>query len=169
MARKILITGPESSGKTTLGMELSQELECLFVPEYARQFLEDTAGEYVESDLADIAEGQLEQEDQAASQGGDWVVCDTSMLVMKIWGQHKYGNVDHRILQELEDRYYDLVILCKPDFEWEYDTLRENPDDGEFFFRWFERELEALGWNYIVAEGLVEERLLKSLSAVSDL
>lgn len=167
MSRKILLTGPESSGKTSLGILLAEELNGLFVPEYARTFLEDTAGFYVESDLADIAEGQLLQEDQATSQGADWVIVDTGMLVMKIWSQHKYQQVDPFIKEQLRARYYDAVILCKPDFPWEDDPLRENPEDGEFFFKWFERELKVLEWNYMVAEGPLEKRLQNCLDFVS--
>lgn len=159
MPRGILITGPESSGKSTLALALSQEINGAYVPEYAREYLDARGGRYGLEDLNKIANGQLDYEEMAGRLSKEWIVCDTSLVNIKIWSMHKYDVVHPGIISRLKDLNYDAVFLCKPDFPWADDPLRENPDLGDFFFDRFKEELELLGWEYSIAEGSIQDRI----------
>ncbi len=123
----ILITGPESSGKTTLARELAWALDGLFVAEAARDYLEARDGQYTEVDLPKIWAKQAEAEDAARASSASFVVCDTGPEVVQVWAEVKYGRCPEAIKSASEARPYDLVLLCLPDLPWAPDPLREAP------------------------------------------
>ena len=128
---RIAITGPESSGKTTLCRSLSEHLNVSFVPEFARSYLEKTNGEYDYPDLNKIAMGQLER---VKSSNSEVVISDSDFSVLEIWSQYKYGSVSAYIQELVKQDLFDLHILCTPDIPWEQDSLRENPDNRDQLF-----------------------------------
>ena len=87
---RIAITGPESSGKTTLASALSEHYKVFFIPEFAREYLEKTKGKYTLEDLDSIARGQLKS---LLSCENKIIICDTDFSVLEIWSQYKYKNV----------------------------------------------------------------------------
>ena len=131
--KKILITGPESSGKSTLAKKLAIHFNGGFVAEFAREYLKNKEI-YTESDLLQIAKGQYDLEKNIGSKHVDFLFCDTGIEVIKIWSQEKYGSVDPEIEKLLKLANYDLVLLCEPNIPWEYDKLRENPLDRKRLF-----------------------------------
>ena len=126
---KILVTGPESSGKTTLTQALHDSYHSLPVPEVARLILEQRGGSYEERDLVDFARKQVEME-RDVTEGFDFpvVFCDTGPEVILIWALEKFGRADQRIRAAVESANYDAVLLCYPDLAWQPDPLREHPD-----------------------------------------
>ena len=138
---KIVCTGPESTGKTTLSQQLANHYECSWVAEYARGYLEGLGSPYQETDLDIIAEGQIELENMMAGLGGDLVVCDTDLLTIKIWSQVKYGRCSDWLLEKYALRANDLYLLCGIDIPWEADPQRENPDDREKIYELYKNEL----------------------------
>ena len=157
---KIIVTGPESSGKTTLCKEISNQFNIPFTTEYAREYLEKKGVNYNQSDLLEIAKGQLLSEKNHQ-------ILDTDLVTIKIWSEYKYGSCDSWILekineQKLEQRFY---LLCKPDIPWQSDPLRENPDNREELFEIYKMELEQLGWSYSIIEE--ENRLENSIKKIS--
>lgn len=156
---KIILTGPESSGKTTLATLMARRWDCPLVPEVARQYLEALGRPYVASDLPYIARAQQDEEDQRALQAADTLVCDTDVFTIYIWALYKYGHCDEaleKMVRELDSRIY---FLCLPDVPWEADPLRENPNDRHQLFAFYQKELDRLGRRYIVISGSVEQRL----------
>lgn len=133
----LLITGPESSGKTTLARHLARTLDGCYVAEAARDYLEQRDGKYTEADLPKIWELQAAAEDTARASSAAFVICDTGPEVIRIWAEVKYGRCPEAILRASEERYYDLVLLCAPDLPWVEDPLRESPDvaDRDNLFR----------------------------------
>jgi len=127
----ILVTGPESSGKTTLARELAWALDGLFVAEAARDFLEASGGAYTEADLPLIWQAQREAEDAARASSASFVVCDTGPEVIQIWAEVKYSNSPPDVRRAVEARTYDLVLLCLPDLPWVPDPFREAESQGE--------------------------------------
>ena len=119
---KIAITGPESSGKTTLCSSLSEHYTISFIPEFARTYLEETEGKYQQSDLDTIAQGQLKS---LVSSKDKIVICDTDFSVLEIWSEYKYKNTSELIKKLVRKELFDLHILCIPDIPWEEDPLRE--------------------------------------------
>lgn len=130
--KRILVTGPESSGKSTLARQLAWALDGIYVPEFARSYLQQTSGYYTEEDLVRIWQGQLSAE-QCAPQllEGALLVCDTGPYVLHVWSEVKYGRIAPVIVQAVETANYDLVLLCKPDLPWQADPLREHPSQAD--------------------------------------
>lgn len=153
--------GPESTGKTTLSEKLSQIFNEPWVPEFARSYLEKTNGTYQKGDLVEIAKGQIKIEDLEIKKANKYLFCDTDLIVIKIWSEHIYQSCDEWILSQIAVRNYDYYFLCKNDFPWENDPLRENPELGNYFFDKFKFYLTEMKKPYTELEGSVENRLKK--------
>lgn len=169
--RRVVITGPESSGKTTLALDLARRLHGAYVPEMAREFLADLGRPYVEEDLVGIARAQVAKEDaMSATLGANGLlVCDTDLITIRIWSEEKYGRCDPWIEQQTEVRPYDLWLLCSPDMPWEPDPLRENPHDRDRLFAVYRAMLERLNKPYAIMEGDRERRSTDALKAIAAL
>lgn len=167
--RKIVITGPESSGKSSLAQALAKHYDAPSVPEFARTYLKELERPYEEKDLLNIARGQLEWEKNYALNANEWLILDTSLVVIKIWSEYKYGQCHPFILEKLKNSTYDLFLLCRPDIPWTFDPLRENPSDREALFTLYQKELQTLGYPYVEINGHGEERLAKALTALDEL
>ena len=139
--RKVVITGPESSGKTTLAKSMADHFQVPWVSEFAREYLNGLDRPYEEKDLLAIARGQIKQENEAASTSPRVLICDTSLMVLKIWSEYRYGRCHPWILEQIERRPVDLYLLCSPDIPWEPDPQRENPNDRDELFKLYQRAL----------------------------
>ncbi len=131
--KKIVVIGPESTGKSSLCEQLSQHYNTYWCPEYARQYLLDNGKNYQYEDLLTIAKGQLELENsiiqKALSENKDFVFIDTDMYVMKVWSEYVFGKCDNFILDEIVKCQYDYYFLANIDLPWTPDELREYPDE----------------------------------------
>ncbi|MEJ7738872.1 MAG: ATP-binding protein [Chitinophagaceae bacterium] len=127
--KKIVIIGPESTGKSTLCSQLANYYETVWVPEFAREFLLANGMNYSYDDLLTIAKGQLTLEDNIARDlTNDLLIIDTDMYVMKVWCEFVFGKCHHWIIDQIAIRRYDLYLLCNIDLAWVKDELREYPD-----------------------------------------
>lgn len=137
--KKVVIIGPESTGKSTLCRELAKHYKTLWVPEYAREFLLKKENHYDYDDLLTIAKNQLLQEDQYAEKlkvqqkehstsPFSMLFIDTDMYVMKVWCEFVFGECHPWILEKIAERKYDFYLLCNTDLPWVKDELREYPD-----------------------------------------
>jgi NadR type nicotinamide-nucleotide adenylyltransferase len=129
--KKIVVIGPESTGKSTLSETLAATLQTIWVPEYARNYLETLGRDYNENDLLEIARGQIAAEEQLLTTAGKYLVCDTDLYVIKVWSEAKYGKCHPWILEQIAARKYDLYLLTYIDIVWEDDPLREHSDPAE--------------------------------------
>ncbi|WP_022824272.1 AAA family ATPase [Hymenobacter norwichensis] len=159
---RVAITGPESTGKTTLSRQLAAHYRASWVPEYARTYLEENGANYTLADLEAIARGQLAAEAQAAAeahaQGHAVLFADTDLLVIKVWAEHAFGQCPAWILQRLQQQRYDLVLLPNIDLPWEPDPLREHPHLRQHFFEVYHQALQDLQVNFAVISGTAEAR-----------
>lgn len=167
MTTKIVLTGPESSGKTTLATALSAQLEAILVTEYARNYLLATDGFYEEKDLRTMAQGQLAAEQLALAGNPRFCICDTDLLVVEVWSEWKYGRCDPWIKEALMSKPGDLYILCDPGIPWEYDPLREHPEQRHELYAFYKQKLGQYGFYYIEAFGNEAERLTFCLEKIS--
>ena len=142
---KIIITGPECSGKTTLSKKLSQYFKISFAKEYAREYLEKNGLIYKQSDLLKIAQKQLVNEK-------NFTLLDTDLLTIKIWSEYKYGDCNDWILEKIKNQISQkrIYILCKPDLKWQYDPQRENQHNREKLYGIYKKELDLLGHRYYI-------------------
>ncbi len=136
--KKILISGPESCGKSTLAYHLSLNFSAPIVKEYAREYL-SSKSEYTYDDLLEIAVMQQKMEVEVEKESSEIVFCDTGLDGIKIWSQIKYNMVHPNVEKLWQESNYDLVLLCKPNIPWVYDPLRENPDNRDEIFESFVR------------------------------
>jgi len=159
---KIIITGPESSGKTTLCKALSKHFNISFAKEFARHYINSLERGYTQNDLVSIAKGQLECE-------FNYDLLDTDLITIKIWSEYKYGSCDKWILTQIEKQKSEkrFYLLCKPDIPWQTDNQRENPNDREALFEIYKEKLDDLGHKYFIVEG--GDRTENSISKISSL
>ncbi len=165
--KRFAITGPESSGKTTLAQNLADQLKVAWVPEFARDYLLARNGIYEENDLVEIALGQVSAWKKMEEQ--DIVICDTEMLVMKVWSEVKYNKVDPIILQALCEQQFDHYFLCRPDIPWEEDPLREHPEQREALFEIYLKELKTRKLPFTIIEGNMQQRLRNCLFKIEEI
>ena len=127
--KKIVIIGPESTGKSTLSSQLAEHYKTVWCPEFAREYLLEKGMNYTFEDLLNIAHGQLELEDSMLTQAKNgFYFIDTDMYVMKVWCEVAFQNCHTWILKQAAQRKYDLFLLCCTDLPWKPDELREYPD-----------------------------------------
>lgn len=166
---KIVVTGPESSGKTTLAQALAAHYQVPWVAEYARIYVEQLTQPYQEKDLLAIARGQVQREDEVAQTNPRLLICDTSLLVIYVWSHYRYGRCHPWIADQLARRPVDLYLLCSPDLPWQPDPQRENPTDRDELFVRYEEALRGKPYTIVVGRGSVRldaatnaiDRLLK--------
>lgn len=166
---RIVLTGPESSGKTTLAKTLAEHYQTLWVPEYARDYLKSKELNYNFEDLEQIAKGQLALEDACAIKANRLIFCDTALFVMKVWSEYRFGKCAPWILNQLQERTYHLYLLCSPDISWEYDPLRQNADNRNELFQIYEKELKAYQQQFIYLEGDLSKRCQKAIETIDTL
>ncbi len=166
--KKIVVIGPESTGKSTLSEALAQELQTVWVPEYARQYLLDLNRAYEQQDMLEMAKGQIASEDELAAQANQLLICDTDLHVIKVWSEAKYGNCDKWVLEQIAVRKYDLYILTDIDMPWQDDPLREHPqpEERKYFYNIYRDIVQNSPVNWIGVSGSHEERLKKALAAI---
>ena len=159
---KIIITGPESSGKTTLCEQLSNHFNIPFTKEFARSYIDNLDRIYMIGDLLSIGKEQLKSELNSQ-------LLDTDLITIKIWSEYKYGRCDKWILDQIEKQKTEkrFYLLCKPDIPWQADKQRENPNDREELFEIYKQELNDLGHKYFIVKG--EDRTENSISKISSI
>lgn len=167
--KKVCIIGPECTGKSELSQFLAKHYGCPCVDEYARAYLNKLGRSYEQFDLTKIAHGQIRMEDEWMSEAKNLMICDTNLLVIKIWSEHKYGQCDPEIIQRMKERKYDLFLLTYIDVPWEQDPQREHPDKREHFWYLFKNELAQMSANVVEIAGPREERRKKAISAIDAL
>lgn len=169
--KRILILGPESTGKSTLASDLAVHFDEPWVPEFAREYLEMLGRPYAYSDLLKIAKGQMALEDEKAKAAQKFLFCDTDLRVIQVWSEHKFGKVHDWVQQELGRRSYDLILLTDIDMPWEADPQREHPQPEmrRYFFEKYQQLAEESGIPFLIVSGNQEQRLKDAIQEVSKL
>jgi NadR type nicotinamide-nucleotide adenylyltransferase len=127
--KKIVIIGPESTGKSTLCNQLALHYNTSWCPEYAREFLLTNGTNYSYESLLHIARGQLALEDKTVLEAkNNLFFIDTDMYVIKVWSEFVFGKCESWVLDQVIKRKYDFYLLCNTDLPWVKDELREYPD-----------------------------------------
>ncbi len=168
--KKIVVTGPESTGKSTLCEQLAKKYNTNWVPEYAREYLLKLGRPYTYDDLLIIAKGQIEQEDRITSTSkSPLVFIDTDMYVMKVWCEYVFGKCHSFILDEIVKRKYDVYLLCNTDLPWVADELREYPDleSRERLYHMYKDLMVNQTTAWFDISGNYEERLQKAIAIIN--
>jgi len=168
---KIIATGPESSGKTTLCKALSEQFIIPFSKEYAREFLTNLEREYNQNDLLAIAKGQLALEiknHKLHATKHKLSLHDTDLITIKIWSEYKFKSCADEIVNLLKAYPANLYILMSPDIPWEPDPLRENPSDRDQLLQIYEQELIELQIPYFLVSGDIASRLSRAIKIINN-
>ncbi|HYF32468.1 MAG TPA: ATP-binding protein [Chitinophagaceae bacterium] len=176
---KVAIIGPESTGKSTLCRQLAEHYQTLWVPEYARAYLQEHGKSYNYDSLLEIAKGQwaLEREYEEKIKVGEPALniqhpailfSDTEMYVMKVWAEFVFGKCHHWIIDKAVEQHYDLYLLCNIDLAWTYDVLREYPapEPRQRLFRMYKDILINQPVPWAIISGDYQQRLSESITAV---
>lgn len=162
--------GPESTGKTTLSKQLAEHFKTIWIPEFARDYLQqkwELKQEICdENDMLPIAVGQMKLENEAVQIANKLLFCDTNLMVTKVFSEIYYGFCDELLDDAAREHSYDLFFLTDVDVPWEKDDLRDRPDNREHTFGIFEKALIENNKPYIILSGNKQQRLDKATKAV---
>jgi NadR type nicotinamide-nucleotide adenylyltransferase len=169
--KKVVVIGPESTGKSTLSEKLATHFKTVWTPEYARGYIDQLSRPYEQHDLLEIAAGQLALERQLAAKANNILICDTDLYVVKVWSEHKYGDCDARILNHIAQQQCDLYLLTYIDLPWEEDPQREYPDPEmrTYFYNVYRDIVMQSGTAWTDIRGSYEEREAHAIAAVQQL
>ncbi len=168
---KVVLFGPESTGKTTLSIQLARHYNSVWVPEFARDYLQEKWNNQRKTcenhDLIPIAAGQMKLENELAKKADQVLFCDTDLLETKVYSQEYYGGfVDPKLDKAAKINAYDLYLLTYIDTPWEADDLRDRPELRLEMFNAFEKALKDHDKNYILLKGDKTTRLETAITAI---
>ena len=160
---KVVLYGPESTGKSSLAQELAQYYDTVYVEEYSRKYAESKAllnETLTKSDVLPIAVGQMQLENEALSKANGVLICDTDLLETLVYSQFYYDEYSPEILRKKAlENHYDLYFLTYIDLTWEADGVRDQPHNRNTLFERFLNALESANKPYVIIKGTFDERL----------
>lgn len=166
---RVVLTGSESTGKTTLAGELARHFGAPLVPEFVRGFAEQRGGVIEFSDHGPIARGQMALEDEYIASGGDLVVQDTDLLSTVVYCRHYFGRCPPWIEEAAAARRPDLYLLCEIDAPWVADGVRDRGDRREEMQSLFRDEVRATEVPSVALHGDAPTRLAAAVTAIAAL
>lgn len=167
--KRIVITGPESTGKSALTKELASLYQTQYNPEYAVEYIDALNRKYNQDDILQITKEQLKRENKLVKTANQYLFCDTGTLVPYIWSVDKFKSCHPWIIEQLETHLYDLYLLCNIDLAWEYHPQREDRNRRQYFFDWYKKELQTRQLPFAVVSGLGRERLENARRMIDDI
>ena len=164
---RIVLYGPESSGKTTLAKALAKQFQTTWVPEFARNFLQEKWDQKKEvcslEDLIIIAKGQINQENNLIEDANKFLFCDTNVLITKAWSETHFNGYCAPEIQYWVDTFkYDHYFLTDIDVPWQADDLRDRPNSRKQMLNYFENLLKNKKASYTLLKGNLNLRLEKA-------
>jgi len=166
--KHIAITGPESTGKSSIARNLAHYYNARWVPEYAREYIDTLSRPYVFEDILNIAKGQQERERLIQSETTGLIFYDTELTVTMIWSDYKFRKCDPWIVEQYEKQDFDLYLLMDIDLPWQPDPQREHPDKRKELFELYRNELERLNRRFTIVSGEGEERIQNAIRAIEN-
>lgn len=170
---KVVVFGPESTGKSTLSQQLAEHYNTVFVPEYSRIYAEMKLlcnENLSKDDVLDIAHGQLKLETELLPKANKIIFCDTDLLETKVYSEMYYNGYCPPQLEDFaKKKTCDLYLLTYIDLPWIADTIRDKPQRREEQFNIFESALIKYHKSYEIIKGNEDERLQNAIQVVDKL
>lgn len=166
----IVVTGPESTGKTTLTKDLAKHYNTSYIPEYAREYIENLQRPYEYADLEIIAKRQVQDLKDSVEKANGYLFLDTFLIITKVWFDIVYDECPDWIIEEIENCKVDLFLVCDTTLPWEPDNVRENGGEmREILFERYINELEAFNLPYEIVTGTGEDRIHSAIQHIQTL
>lgn len=163
---RILISGPESTGKSELAVALAAHYQGSYIPEYARKYLEDSGKPYGYEDVEHIALQQLEEYTGSARNEG-FVFFDTWLIITKVWFEEVFHTFPGWLHDHIRDARFDLVLVCAPDLPWIPDPLRENGGRRrDQLFERYKAVLTQYEMNWQIVSGTGDQRTFNAIQLI---
>ncbi|GAA0760299.1 AAA family ATPase [Psychroflexus lacisalsi] len=171
---KIVLFGPESSGKSSLAEALAEEYNTEWVPEFAREYLQEKYNNSAEvcapSDLIPIAKGQIQMENKSAKKARNYLFCDTNVLQTLTYAKVYFEDFQNAALEQcVEQHEYTYYFLTYIDTPWVADDLRDKPEERIEMFSIFENTLIQKNLPFTTLKGDLKQRLQKAKSIIKTL
>lgn len=168
--RRVVLTGSECTGKTTLAAALAEHYGCVWVPEHARAYARQKTGPLTLEDVSAIARGQIDAEERASQTAHPLLILDTDILSTVIYCRHYYGSCPEWIELAVRERLADLYLLLHPDVPWEPDPgQRDRPDRRDEMHGLFRAMLEVHPARHVDIAGTWPERAGRARGAIDAL
>ena len=169
--KKIIITGPESTGKTTLAKQLAEHYNTLWLPEFARTYIESLKRKYNYNDIIYIAKEQIKLEKEYLKKANKILFVDTGLIITKIWFKEVYNKYPNWLNNAIKYQNADFFLLCNYDIPWVDDSVRENGSNEirEYLFNQYKKEIEKNKFNYKIISNLDDKRLENALKIIDEL
>jgi len=166
---KIVITGAESTGKSTLTKQLARHYNTDFVKEYARDYVENLERNYTYDDIVKIAKKQIELESISSKKTNKIFFFDTSLIITKVWFEVVYKKTPDWFEQKMQETFANFYLLCTNDLDWVSDNVRENGDKRrDFLFEKYKENLEKHDLSYKIISGTGNQRLENAVLHVNN-
>ncbi len=170
---RIVLYGPESTGKSTLASQLAAHYQEPQVAEFARDYLQEKMNRSGEicafEDILPIAIGQRKAENKAVNLADKLIFCDTDILETYVYSKIYFNQAPEELVRSLTTSSYDLYLLMDIDTEWTPDDLRDRPQDRQPIFEKFQQELVNFKQPYKIITELGHQRFLNAVAAIDDL
>ncbi len=167
--RKVVITGPESTGKTTLAEQLARSFKTVWIPEYARGYVNNLGREYRYQDLVHIGQRQIKELTDQYENADRYIFFDTGLIITRVWFLELYQTCPDFINNAIREIQIDLYLLCRTDIEWVNDPVREHSGlDRERLFERYQEELIQYGASFRVIEGTGVHRLHNAIHVLQE-
>lgn len=167
--KRVCVFGPESTGKSTLAKQLAAHFRTVYVPEYAKTYIESTGKEIDNDDMLAIARGQCALEDATARDANRVLFCDSDLVTSIIWSGRLVGTIPEWLRTEADKRHYDLYLLTHYDVPWVDDVHRYIPKESPAFFDRCVLELEGRHRVFTQIRGNWDERFKLAVAAVEQM
>lgn len=170
-ARRILLTGAESTGTTTMAAALADRFRTCWVSEYGREYSvpKDRRGEpWTSAEFLEIGLVQQAREDALAREANRLLFCDTDAMTTAIWHEQYLGSFGSAVAAAAWSDRYDLVFLTDADFAWTDDGTRNSEAVRRGMQDRFVAELTARGRPFVVLSGSTEKRMATAERLIAD-
>jgi NadR type nicotinamide-nucleotide adenylyltransferase len=167
--RKIVLTGPESSGKSWLAQNLARHFNEPWAPEYARIYLEEHGSNYTFDTLEQIIKGHLAHQQKYIEKTESIIFLDTDLINFEVWEEVVFSKTHDFLEKAIQKEHDHLYLLTYPDLPWEADPLRENRDNRLEIFERHKMEIEKRGRAYKIIRHQNDHRLTHAIEAVNNL
>lgn len=166
----IVITGAESTGKSTLTEKLANHFKVPFIPEIAREYIENLEYKYSYNDVEAIAGIQIDQFKKLKDSDTEYIFLDTWLIVTKIWFEFVYQKIPDWLISEIKKTRIDLFLVCDIDLPWIADPVRENGGENRKILQ--EKYIENItlyNFDYKIVSGFDDNRFMNALKFVNEL